>query len=106
VKKRQSLLHGLKPDQIRMLLWFADEEEARENDTDNRGKYKITTISLREKVMITHITNVIEGRKNKRIEEIILRIIEPHRWAVNMTLLKNKWKVNKKQYYNRIVGYC
>ena len=88
-----------------MLLWWADEIEAKENGTKNRGKYKVTTIALRERLMRDQISDVIAGRKSERIEEIILRIIEPHRRAKNMTSLRKKWQANKKQYRSVVVEY-
>lgn len=106
MKKRKSLLHDLKPEEIRMLLWWADEYEAIENGTQNRGKYKLTTIALRERLQKTQVNDAITGQgKSLRIEKILLRIIKPYRWAAKMTILKKKWEVNKKQYHSMVVGY-
>jgi len=98
VKKRKSLLHGLKPDQIRMLLWWADEWEARYNGIKNQRNYSVSAIAKREGFHRDEVSRVILGYKQLRVEKEILRIIEKWRWAVNQGNLKKQWEQHKKQH--------
>ena len=66
---RISLLNGLKPDQIRMLLWWADECESREfkarfPDREYKPQYTLTELALRHGLQQDEIRKVIRGYKN------------------------------------------
>ena len=68
MKKRKSLLDGLKPEQIKMLLWWADEEDAMKNGTINARRYTTAAISKREKLYITDVSDAIHLNGTLRIE--------------------------------------
>ncbi len=81
-----------------MLLWWADEEEARFNGLKNQGNYSVTAIAKREGFSRDEVSRVILGYKQLRVETEILRIIRKYRWARNQTNLKNAWEEHKRQH--------
>ncbi len=80
---RISLLNGLKPDQIRMLLWCADESP--------------TALALRHGLRRDEINKVIRGYKNKRIEKIVFDAIKPYLFKKKSINLKQQYQQRKKK---------
>ncbi len=98
MKKR--ILDGLKPDQIRRLLWWADEEERRKfkeylPDGEYIPRFTITALAKHKGVTEDEISRVIMGYKSLRVEKIVSDAIRPYLWAKNSRELKDKYQQRK-----------
>jgi len=93
-----------------MLLWWADEYENvlerqkkrwRTGEPVIRGNFKrqytVTAIALRNGLQRDEISRVIIGYKQLRVEEIILRIIQPYLIFSRSRILRKRWENSKKQ---------
>jgi len=94
---RKSLLDGLKPEQIRMLLWWADKEERRKfkeylPDGEYIPRYTLTALAKHKGVTEDEISRVIIGYKSLRVEKIVLDAIRPYLWAKNSRELKDQYQ--------------
>lgn len=94
--KRESLLKNLSPEQIKMLLWWADETmriESRSQLADRPYKDRFTVEIIAKELGVTTqaIDSVFRYGKSKRIEERILEIINPYMNLVNSKILKLKY---------------
>jgi len=97
---RISLLYGLKPDEIRMLLWWADESERKRlkqefPDKKYEPKYTVTAIALRHGLQRDEVNKVIRGYKNKKIEKIVFDAIKPYFFEKNSINLKQQYQQRK-----------
>ena len=100
MRKRTSLLDGLKPEEIRMLLWWADEYERRQfkesfPDKEYEPQYTNTALARRHGFMRDEISRVIIGYKQLRVEEIVLEAIRPYLWAKNSRKLREQYQERK-----------
>ncbi len=97
---RISLLNGLKPDQIRTLLWWADKCECRQfkvrfPDGKYKPQYTPPALALRHGLKRGEINKVIRGYKNKRIEKIVFDAIKPYLFKKNSINLKQQYQQRK-----------
>ena len=97
---RISLLNGLKPKQIRMLLWWADKCESRQfkvrfPDRKYKAQYTPPELALRHGLKLDEIRKVIRGYKNKRIEKIVFDAIKPYLFKKNSINLKQQYQQRK-----------
>ncbi len=101
MRKRTSLLDGIRPEEIRMLLWWADEFERRQfnesfPDKEYEPQYTLTALARRHGLMRDEVGRVIIGCKQLRVEEIVLEAIRPYLWAKNSRKLKEQYQQREK----------
>jgi len=97
MRKRASLLDGQKPEEIRMLLWWADESERKRlkqefPDQKYDPKCTMTAIAKRNGFMCSMVCAIINGARSLRAEKVLFDLIKPNLHLKNSRKLKELYK--------------